>query len=128
MGKSVEIFPKSIESASFTPTSKPLHPISNKKVAGNKDKGQNSAFQKLLLQKNIKKVLKNKSRKTLPRKIEPFFPSPAESKPNVRQDEQLNSPFYQPKTNPVGGSAITEIDNNFSSRFKVYQAVPEDDF
>lgn len=121
--KSVEIIPNSIPSAFFASTPIPLLPISNTKVTENKAKNQ-----KLQLQNKIKKALKRKSPEKLPRKIEPFFPSLPESSSEVRSDALLRSPFYQRKTIPVGSSAIDEINNNFLSRFKVYQAVPGDDF
>jgi len=129
--KSVEKIPNPIPSPSFasTPVDATVDAIinllstSNNKVTENKIKNQ-----KLQLQKKTKKALKIKSPKMLPRKVEPFFPSLPESKPEVRSDALLHSPFYQRKTIPTGSSAIDDINNNLSSRFKVYQAVPDDDF
>jgi hypothetical protein len=121
--KTISIVPNSIPSASVAPTPVPSRPIPNTKVT---EKKVNS--QKLQLQKKIIKAPKIKSPENLPTTIEPFFPSLPESKPEVRPDTPLRSPLQKQQWTPVRSSAIEEINNNLFPRFKVYQAVPGDDF
>jgi len=121
--KPITIVPNSIPSASFASTPLPLPPIPNNKVTENKINSQ-----KLQLQKKIMKAPKTKSLEKLPRTIEPFFPSLHESKPEVRSDTPSRPSLNKQQWTPVRSSAIEEINNNLLSRFKVYQAVPGDDF
>jgi len=124
--KSVQMIPNAIASVPFVTTPAPLITTSSIKTPQ-----QEAKSEKLEVRKKIEKQSKRKSLEKLPRKNDPLknirrFLKP-KSKPEAKPAPVFRSPIKQEKPTPIRSSAIDESNNNHLSRFKVYQAVPDND-
>jgi len=145
--KSIEMIPNAIASVPFVTTPAPLPsapfvttPAPLLTTSSTKAPQPEAKSEKLQFRKKIKKQSKIKSLEKLPRKNDPLKNIrrflKAKSKPEAKPASVFRSPLKQEKPTPIKqekptpirSSAIDESNDNHLSRFKVYQAVPDNDF